>query len=197
MLEIGIGAIVVGFIQALALFLALLFAAFVGIRQLRAYIYPTVSGIKNFSLTAPIEITVIFKNAGLTPARNVETSSAIFPGTLPLLDASEPEEPREPSSGVHSKMVIYPGAEHAVDTQAEGIISPEIINLLKQRKPTIAIYISGETRYRDMFYQKRITRFCLFIQPEDTVALIEAEENHTPLAQTIHFVSSHIHNRFT
>lgn len=69
-------------LQTLALFITFLIMAYVAIRQLRAYVYPRVNGIKHFSLSEPIEITVVLKNAGQTPAKDCETTGVVFVGTL-------------------------------------------------------------------------------------------------------------------
>jgi hypothetical protein len=88
--------IVVGAFQTFAMFITFGVIAYVGIRQLRAYVYPSIRDIKKFSLTEFIEITVELKNAGVTPARDCECHGVVFIGALPLADnakwGSDPQD---------------------------------------------------------------------------------------------------------
>jgi hypothetical protein len=121
--------------------------AYVGVRQLRAYIYPWVKGIQKFSLTEPIEITVALKNAGQTPARDCECSSVVFVATLPMDDDAKMTEPAEPSDLFqHSKIAIYPEAELRITCISINILSDAIVGPLRARKAAIYVAERQSTR---------------------------------------------------
>jgi hypothetical protein len=172
--------------------------AYVAVRQLRAYVFPRVKGIKNFSLTEPIEITVAVKNAGQTPARECETSGVVFVAALPLDDDAKMPEPAEPPGILrHGKGGIYPQEELTIDCESIDLLNNSaIIDGLRTGKA--AIYIAGEARYKDMFNCKRRSKFCWYIDPNHARLLIDNEQGRTvALPPIINFTIAHVWNGAT
>jgi hypothetical protein len=196
--EIGVATIVVGVLQTIALVITFLVIAYVAVRQLRAYITPSVERLVKFSLTDPIEIMVSFKNMGQTPAKEFEASGAVFFGTFPLDETKPVEGPAEPPSGIHSKCAVYPQAEQTITASTGGQripspIPPEFIAELRKCPPKFAIYVSGLARYRDVFGFRREAELCYFITPEDTVKLLDTEGDYSG---PINFAATHFYNGF-
>jgi hypothetical protein len=192
-----VGTLIFSGLQTVALFVTFLIMAYVGVRQLRAYVYPRVKGIKNFSLTEPIEITVAVRNAGQTPARDCESSGVVFIGSLPLDDNITMPEPAEAPGNVrHGKAGIYPQEELTIDCECIDTLNAEGIELLRTGRA--AIYVAGEARYMDMFHCKRRSEFCWFIDPAHTNLLIDdAQGRQVTLPTIINFTLAHVWNRAT
>lgn len=166
-------------------------------QQLRAYIHPTVTEIKKFSLTEPIEISVTLENAGQTPARDCECTGTGFIAALPLDDnATMPDPTEAPGIGRHSKQAIYPHAVRSIDCPSIDILGPEYIKLIRAQK--VAIYVAGEVRYKDVFGIKRRSEFCFYIDNPHALLLIAQEQGkNVTIPSEINFVSAHVWNRFT
>jgi hypothetical protein len=197
MFDIGIWTLIFGALQTIALFITFMIMAYVGVRQLRAYISPGVNGIKKFSLTDPIEITITLKNAGQTPARECVSSGVVFVATLPLDDDSKMPEPAEPAGILrHSKSGIYPQGELTFDCESIDLLNSTIIDGLRTGKA--AIYVAGEVRYKDMFNINRRSEFCWFIDPKHASLLIdESRGRNVTVPPIINFVSAHVWNGAT
>ena len=169
--------------------------------QLRAYVRPDVLGLKAFSLTSPIEITVEWKNTGATPAKDFEAHGLVWLAALPLPDNAdfEPGDPKEdPKIGRHGKTAIFPQAITHADYVAEHDpqISPEVANAIIAGR--VAIYVIAEAIYLDIFDRQHTSRMCRFIAPADAKILIEAERNNLSLNNLlVRFNASHIMNNFT
>jgi hypothetical protein len=164
---------------------------------LRAYVYPRVKGIKKFSLTEPIEITVAVKNAGQTPARECQISGVVFVAALPLDDNSKMPEPAEPPGILrHGKSGIYPQEELTIDCELIDSLNSAIVDGLRMGKA--AIYVAGEARYKDMFNRKRRSEFCWYIDPDHVRLLIDdAQERNVIVPTIINFTLAHVWNRAT
>jgi hypothetical protein len=169
-------------------------------RELRAYVYPSVKRIKTFSLTEPIVIIVELRNAGQTPASECETSSSVFVGALPLQDDAKMEGvPAEPEDiGRHSMQTIYPQGEYSFDCVSIDLLTPGIVAELQ--KGTAAVYVAGESIYKDVFGIKRSSQFCFYIDPDHLGRLIEDEQGKQitmPPPSVINFVTAHVWNQTT
>src|SRR5579863_9747074 len=166
-----VGTLIFSGLQTLALFATFFIMAYVAVRQLRAYVCPRINGIKHFSLTEPIEITIALKNAGQTPAKDCETTGVIFVGTLPL---DEKSTMPEPDNLRHSKSVIYPQGELTFDCESIDLLNNNTM-IDGLRAGSAAIYVAGKVRYKDMFNCKRHTEFCWYIHPAHARLLIDDE----------------------
>ncbi|MFI5021145.1 MAG: hypothetical protein ACHQRJ_05770 [Alphaproteobacteria bacterium] len=197
--KLGVWAIGVGIGQTVALVVTFLIIAFVAVRQLRAYIYPEILGLKKFSFTTPIEVGVKWKNCGQTPAKRFEAHGVVWIAEFPMPDEMRFEKTgREPADiGRHSKPTIYPGEESLADYASLQIpLTTEILDSIIAKK--LAIYLAGEAFYRDVFGRRRKTQFCRYIAPEDAIQLIEAERKNTALENfEVKFVVAHMLNDFT
>jgi hypothetical protein len=161
--------------------------------QLRAYISPTVGRVKKFSLTEPIEIQVEIRNTGYTPARRCHTHAVVFVAVLPLPDDTKFPDPNE-GTEKYSKGTIFPGNVRSVDGPSVDILVPDLVGHLKAADPVTAIYIAGESHYEDVFGYPHFSQFCLFINPDDTKKLIDAEERNAPIEIEVRFSQAHILN---
>jgi hypothetical protein len=195
--NVGFWSIIVGAIQAVALVVTFGVVAFVGIRQLRAYVYPAVR-LKKFSLTVPCEVTIAAKNAGQTPARDVEIQGVVFIDRLPLPDHYTAPEPKEHPSGRHSKSTLYPGSEIFADLISVDILRPHAVARLTALPIQTGMFAAGSIHYRDIFGFKRVTTFCWFVESQDMLALI-ADSQADRLQATVNaqFSASHILNDFS
>jgi hypothetical protein len=184
-------------LQTVALFVTFFIMAYVAIRQLRAYVFPRVKGMKTFSLTEPIDITIGIKNAGQTPARECESSGVVFIGALPLDDNTKMPEPGEaPGNLKHGKAGIYPQEEMFIDCECIDSLNDGIIEALRIGRA--AIYVAGEARYKDMFNFRRRSEFCWYIDPAHTRLLIDdAQGRQVTLPPIITFTLAHVWNRAT
>jgi hypothetical protein len=197
--NIGIATIVVGALQTIALVVTFSVVAFVAVRELRAYVYPEVTGLKRFSLTEPIVVTVSWRNRGRTPAREFETHGLVWIGELPLDDRAKFEErgASEPSIGRHSKSALFPDTDRRIDYDSvfRGPLTDSILKCITEKK--MAIYVLGRAFYRDIFRLRRRTEICAFIDPDDAAKLIEAERKNLPLDIEVRFNAAHVLNDFT
>lgn len=195
--EVGIAAIVVGFLQAVALLITFIVIAFVAIRQLRAYVYPEVKGLKTFNLKGEVTVVMEWKNCGQTPAKSFENHGCVFLALLPLPDKiGFGGAPAEPETGKHSFSTIYPGLVFRSDYEfIDGALEDEVIEAIKSDR--LAFYVSGQAYYRDIFGFKRRTEFCQYVEPRDTRVLIDAEQRNLPLDFEVRFVPAHVLNNFT
>lgn len=193
-------AVLVGALQAVALFLALLTSALVAVRQLRAYMYGEIVGVATFSPPTNIRVLVEWKNAGPTPAKNFETHGSVFVGQIPLPDDIdfEPGEPKEPVDvGRHGKPAVYPGTISKSDLvlpPGEQISSIDIAQLKNGER---VLYAVSGAFYRDVFGRKRITRFCRYIDPVCMRQFLEALEGHGLGPPQIVWTAAHVLNDFT
>lgn len=167
--------------------------------QTRPYVMPNITGVRKFSLIEPIEVRVDIKNIGPTPALDVETHAEAFVAILPLPDtATFPPSPKEDHTGRHSRITLYPGQHQNIDAESVDILNPETIAALKAREPKIAIYISGEVHYRDVFGGRHTSQFCSYIHAGDAKSLIAIEEGNLSATDfEVRFSQAHILNRAT
>jgi hypothetical protein len=198
MFLVGVWSIIIGAVQALALFATFLIIAFVAIRQLRAYVYPSIGGLKHFSLTEPIQIIVEWKNCGATPAREFLCHGIVWVAPLPMPSEAAFQDAEEPKgAGKHSKATLYPGSTSNADYfSVERPIPNAVIDAIVQGE--FAIYVVAEAYYRDVFWCKRKTQYCQFIDSKDAATLIDAERRNIALKDfEVKFVASHSLNDFT
>jgi hypothetical protein len=193
-------AVWVGLAQAVALFSALILSASVAIRQLRAYMYAEITGIKSFHLPRDVAILIDWRNSGQTPARHFETHGSVFVAQLPLPDnidfeAGGPTEPED--IGRHGKPAVYPGTVSKSDwplTPGEEIGPVDIAQL---RSGERALYAAGAAHYRDIFGRRRVTRVCRFIDPVCMAQFLDALDGNGAPPPMINWVVAHVLNDFT
>jgi len=199
-----------GTITAVAtIFLALITYMLVGLgrvqsnttrAELRAYVFPQVAKLEKFSLTEPIAVTVVWKNAGHTPAKVFQTHGGVFVGSFPLKNDAhfEDESPTEPQpTGRHSKSALFPGGEVSIVYSAEKVLShPDVQKEVVEKRA--AIYVVGRAFYQDVFGDDHTSVICNFIDPDDAVELIEAERKNLALSNfKVRFTTAHVMNDFT
>ena len=76
-------------------------------------------------------------------------------------------------------------------------MTPELAAMFMGKPRPIAIYVGGEARYKDIFKNERYTRFCRYLEPDDTAALIQSEKGFGPPPKGVRFIVSHVWNDFT
>jgi len=152
-LEIGIGAIVVGALQTAALFFTFWVMRKTAIRQLRAYVFvETCQFTRNpHSDTDPWEILLILKNFGQTPAANIrlKTERDIRLSIVPemVLEFSK-------SAQTSNTLAIAPGH---ISTTRMPILSANS-DLGAKRQAGEKIYVWAEIEYQDVFKIRRILK---------------------------------------
>jgi hypothetical protein len=108
-----------------------------------------------------LQVDFFFKNAGQTPAYEVEIDVEISPGTFPspktLPDFAPLDEPY--------RLVINPGeAHHLTYTSVRHLTPSEVDQLIPGTD--LRLYLYGEVRYRDAFKKDRYTRFRMMTEKD-------------------------------
>jgi hypothetical protein len=156
MFKLDVWAIIIGVAQTTALVITFMVIAFVGIRQLRAYL--TVSPIFLVSFDEHTKPVVRFKisNVGSTPAYKLRFRAQIGIMAHPPKGGMS----LKPITGSFSpELALHPGGEPLfMAHQAEQKFGVEEIKRIQEA--TVRIYLYGEVRYRDTFYRWRHTQFC-------------------------------------
>ena len=124
-------------------------------RQLRAYISIETSKIE-FPEPGRPKVTVNYRNAGQTPAYDVQTWIHQWIACYPM----RCELPRPPGNFVMSKSVLGPGAHHTMIIEAPKPIAKEpYLDLVGTAEGTI--YVFGEIRYKDVFGNAHLYKYKL------------------------------------
>jgi hypothetical protein len=125
-------------------------------RQLRAYLQVTpdqnsVVWINTVHIPA---CRVFVKNAGQTPAYEVQADGAINPAPFPLREPlSEFLSPEE-----QFRLVIHPGEGHTINFIGDRLLTEDEVDRLVPGKD-LRLYLYGQVRYKDAFGKDRYTRF--------------------------------------
>jgi hypothetical protein len=188
---------IVGLVQAAAASITFLIIAFVAVRQLRAHVYPGQIAVHFHNFSVPMVIALEIKNTGATPAKNVEIHGSIFYDKSPLDDNFSFARPVELSGARHSKLPLYPNVPNTTTFTAAFTFSQQIINELMTPSPKHTIYLFGEVNYVDMFWFKRRTQFCYFMEPNDMVKLIRRVHAGGAIDPVYRWTAAHVMNRFT
>lgn len=197
MFWLGVGQLVVGVGQTIALVVTFLIIAYVAVRQLRAYVYPDVSGLRAFSLASPIEVGIVWKNFGQTPARNFEANGVVWIDRFPLADDVKINRPKERDIAErNSRAALYPGMETRADYASTGVpVSEAVIKAIIAKQ--LAIYVVAEASYRDVFGITRRSQLCRYIHCDDAAELIRAELDNAELRDfEVRFIAAHVLNDF-
>jgi hypothetical protein len=157
--KIAVIASVVAFLQFLALIATVAVMRRTAQRQLRAYVGVVRGELINIDGDDPIEATVIVKNSGQTPAREVVMWGGMAVRGFPLRDPINPPEKGPPRAQTLAAGAEFYKTEKSFKT-AKGEITPAHPQMLKEG--TISIYVYGEITYRDVFKKKRHTTYRLF-----------------------------------
>jgi hypothetical protein len=152
--------IIVGAIQAGALIITFVVIAFVAVRQLRAYVLIQMSEIRHLEDGQPVVAVITFKNFGQTPARNCEHIGRITAAEFPF--RAEPAVSYEDEMEGASRGLMGPGGLFVARDMFEGNgpIDPSWLREVREQKS--AVYVHGMIRYRDVFGQRRYTKYRLF-----------------------------------
>ena len=126
-------------------------------RQLRAYVMIESANVEDFKIGQIPSPTVIVKNSGHTPARDVtvwvSAGFDTFPLSIPI--------PRRPQAALPPAPIAPGGTLTFGPTRLpQGPLPKANMDML--RAGTHAIYLLGEIRYTDAFGHKRETDFLLF-----------------------------------
>jgi uncharacterized repeat protein (TIGR01451 family) len=127
----------------------------------RAWVFVTETRASELQLGQPLSITVVFKNTGRTPAKNVQISTHLEP--LPKGQAPEPKLEKMQNRGVIPPngtvfVTISTGRKHAEGVTEQGlkaITSGELV-----------IWVYGTITYDDIFETRQATMFCYMLHPD-------------------------------
>jgi hypothetical protein len=122
-------------------------------RQLRAYLSVVRSEVRNFGFGNKVQVHIVFKNTGQTPAYEVASFDAIslldFPGGIfdidPIIDTALPGT------------VIGANGEYHITRTFDSTLTQTHIDALTSGR--FAIYSFGRVKYRDAFGVQRKTNF--------------------------------------
>jgi hypothetical protein len=124
-------------------------------RQLRAYVSIDRAWIEFLEPGVP-KVTVVVKNAGLTPAHNLRHWIHQWIERYPLTT----QLPTPPNGFVTSSSVLGSGATHNMQIKhPQPIINPSFIDKIGTSEGTIYVY--GEIHYKDVFGHEHITKYRL------------------------------------
>jgi hypothetical protein len=133
-------------------------------RQLRAYVHIHSAHFD----PAKSEVTVKFKNFGLTPAHEVTVASSACVRDYPLTEKLTPL--------VESKSAVLPpgGEPHNVKFPFSEWDDPQG----SFGQGGTALYVHGTIKYRDIFKGKRETTFRMFVRSNTTTDMSAAEDGN-------------------
>lgn len=122
-------------------------------RQLRAYVGISRIHLRHFSHVAPISVGIEIKNFGATPAHDYQTALWLevqqypvpWPGAFVRTD----------SASTNSASSLMPGNKSVVICGLPNIIPAEFVAGI--RAETLALYLCGTIRYRDVFEKEQRT----------------------------------------
>lgn len=150
------GQTIIGAIGAVVLIGTLWVSVFVAIRQLRAYVTVADFQILTLEIGKPLEVCIVFRNSGQTPARNVY---------LTVLNSLREANlgPKDFSIKLvrGSTGVIGAGTENKKWIETPVDIDRDIHDAVMSREH--CFYFYGIIEYRDVFYIRRETRFFYFL----------------------------------
>jgi hypothetical protein len=130
-------------------------------RQLRAYVFATAARVRHFAINEPVEIEVLIRNTGQTPAYGVYHCMSIAMSNPPLrldeLDFSDAPKGAMGPAEVSSSFAHF-GPDYKLP---EG-------SFRAVRSEKAALWVYGEIRYEDAFGKPRWTKF-RFIYTGNTV----------------------------
>lgn len=127
-------------------------------RQLRAYVFVESSRISNWEQPENIEIKIIIKNFGQTPATDFRIRQMTCVAAFPPIAIPEPTQQAmadmENFGSLAPQGAVTTTIEHATFSPAdrEGITNG-----------TRAFYVRGVIKYTDAFQRERTTSFCLWL----------------------------------
>jgi hypothetical protein len=149
-------AIVVGFLQFVALVATVQVMTATARRQLRAYVLVKGARLENWdSVDDPAIATVVVRNYGQTPAYSVDSFVGIAPHNYPLtIEVKAPENLKT------VKSILAPGGEHIFRVPTRRALEADEIVLVSSGEA--AIYVVGRISYVDAFKKNRVTNFLLF-----------------------------------
>jgi len=127
----------------------------------RAWLFVTETRASELQVGQPLSITVVFKNTGRTPAKNVQISTHLEP--LPKGQAPEPKLEKMQNRGAippngTAFVTISTGRKHAEGVTEQGlkaITSGELV-----------IWVYGTITYEDIFETRQATMFCYMLHPD-------------------------------
>jgi hypothetical protein len=123
-------------------------------KQLRAYLSLKPSNMV-FIGDVPLEIDLIIKNHGQTPASRVVFQNAVHFPEYPL---PQGYDPGNPADGGDSTEGVWPDEKSSVKRELGRAIAPEILRGLKAGNRRVVAF--GFVRYNDIFGEPHFTKLC-------------------------------------
>lgn len=155
-------AVIVEIIQAFGIIASFSIAAFVAIRQLRAYVVVSALPLTQFAVGQNIKASFFVENVGATPAYDLFHLSGvqvIFVG--PGIDPPEfPARSWRDASRLNSKRFLL-AKPSSIEKASHTILTQQEFDAVTDANPTARVMIYGAVYYRDIFRFKRMTSFTL------------------------------------
>lgn len=154
--KIAAVAIIVGFLQFVALVATVIVMIGNGRRELRAYVLVKGAKLESWdSVDDPATATIVVRNYGQTPAYSVDSYVGVAAHDYPLKIEVKP-----PSDMKTVKSILAPGGEHIFRVPTLRPLDSDEIALVSGGYA--AIYVVGRISYVDAFKKDQVTNFLLF-----------------------------------
>lgn len=134
--------------------------------QQRAWLLPDSAAKISFAPEMPIEVPVMWRNSGQTPAFGAVLTCV----TRTLRNDEEflPDYTGEKGLGAASQMMIAPAQQVPQGCGTTGLSRAEVEEIISG---TRRFYVYGKARYRDVFDVPRHTTFCMWLDPSGSSAV--------------------------
>lgn len=139
-------------------------------RQLRAYVAISAESVQNFDTTQPVRVQVALRNAGQTPAYELEFSGSVVVMTFPYVPGVTISYAFPDNI---SKTVLHPGHIFYATARTKDIPTQKSIDDTRIGTD-YRVYAGGVARYKDAFGKQRETRFLASAGGKDFADALDA-----------------------